>query len=625
MDILQATQAASQDERFGPVLSGVQDELSDVAPEQVDELIKLLEFALKQPDAYPQIRAAAERDDMVEPGDLPEEFDAQLLMSVLVVLYKLRDRPSADQMVMRRGGLARVRTLASRGRMGDTMLAHISPEEAALLKARGGAGTLNPDTGLPQYFSLKKLFKAVLPIALNFIVPGLGAAIGTALGATGTAAAMIGQAVIGGVTAGLTGGNVLQGAVLGGLGGGLGGAAGSAASDALGLGLGQTGQQILGGALVGGATGAATGQGFVKGALSGAAGAGLGTLAQGVGDGALGAGIGAGGRMAGNMLTAGYSPKEALAGGALTGLATGMMQRPAAGPGLRPSQAAVDSMRSGATGGPADAPVDYSLTRAPVAGAEGVAGSGSMSVRAQSPLAQAGDLATQGVTSAGVPEGMAPGTQLPTNVGSARPLAASSPLKTLGQLAALSSLAGARPPAAQQAIQQLSPQQQEYFNRPSVQWDWNRMQADANARNMSLSQFMSAYWPQVTSGAYNAQPPAAATPTASAPDPAEQPQQGYAAGGYAAGGQAMGGLGVAARLMRGGGSGRDDTIPARLSDGEYVMDAETVALLGDGSTKAGAARLDEMRAQLRRHKGKALARGKFSPNAKAATAYLKGA
>jgi hypothetical protein len=41
--------------------------------------------------------------------------------------------------------------LASYGRDGDTMLAHINPEEAALLKARGGSGTINPDTGLPEY------------------------------------------------------------------------------------------------------------------------------------------------------------------------------------------------------------------------------------------------------------------------------------------------------------------------------------------------------------------------------------------------------------------------------------------------------------------------------------------
>jgi len=40
--------------------------------------------------------------------------------------------------------------LASYGRDGDTMLAHINPEEAALLKSRGGSGTINPNTGLPE-------------------------------------------------------------------------------------------------------------------------------------------------------------------------------------------------------------------------------------------------------------------------------------------------------------------------------------------------------------------------------------------------------------------------------------------------------------------------------------------
>ena len=37
-----------------------------------------------------------------------------------------------------------------------------------------------------------------------------------------------------------------------------------------------------------------------------------------------------------------------------------------------------------------------------------------------------------------------------------------------------------------------------------------------------------------------------------------------------------------------------------LSDGEYVIDAPTVAALGDGSTKAGARRLDDMRKQIRK-------------------------
>lgn len=42
--------------------------------------------------------------------------------------------------------------LAEAGRRGDKVIAHITPEEAALLKARGGSGTVNPRTGLLEFF-----------------------------------------------------------------------------------------------------------------------------------------------------------------------------------------------------------------------------------------------------------------------------------------------------------------------------------------------------------------------------------------------------------------------------------------------------------------------------------------
>jgi hypothetical protein len=44
--------------------------------------------------------------------------------------------------------------LASKGRYGDTMLAHINPQEAGLLKSMGGAGTINPQTGLREFYGL---------------------------------------------------------------------------------------------------------------------------------------------------------------------------------------------------------------------------------------------------------------------------------------------------------------------------------------------------------------------------------------------------------------------------------------------------------------------------------------
>lgn len=77
-------------------------------------------------------------------------------------------------------------------------------------------------------------------------------------------------------------------------------------------------------------------------------------------------------------------------------------------------------------------------------------------------------------------------------------------------------------------------------------------------------------------------------------------------------------------MVKGRGTGRGDTIPANLSDGEYVIDAETVALLGDGSNDAGAKALDSFRANIRRHKGRDLAKGRFSVKAKSPGKYLKG-
>jgi len=100
----------------------------------------------------------------------------------------------------------------------------------------------------------------------------------------------------------------------------------------------------------------------------------------------------------------------------------------------------------------------------------------------------------------------------------------------------------------------------------------------------------------------------------------------YVQGGYAKGGEVSehGGESVSPFAVRGSGNGRDDKIPALLSDGEYVFDAETVAMLGDGSSKAGAQKLDALRVNLRKHKGRNLAKGKISLSAKSPEKYLKG-
>lgn len=72
----------------------------------------------------------------------------------------------------------------------DTILAHINPLEAMMLKSMGGSGTINKKTGLPQFglFSnpgkwLKSVAGGGLGVLLgNMILPGVGGMIGGALG-----------------------------------------------------------------------------------------------------------------------------------------------------------------------------------------------------------------------------------------------------------------------------------------------------------------------------------------------------------------------------------------------------------------------------------------------------------
>jgi hypothetical protein len=74
--------------------------------------------------------------------------------------------------------------------------------------------------------------------------------------------------------------------------------------------------------------------------------------------------------------------------------------------------------------------------------------------------------------------------------------------------------------------------------------------------------------------------------------------------------------------VHGEGDGQSDDIPAMLADGEYVIDAETVAQIGNGSTKAGAQALDKFREGIRAHKRSAPI-NKIPPKTKALTSYLK--
>lgn len=80
--------------------------------------------------------------------------------------------------------------------------------------------------------------------------------------------------------------------------------------------------------------------------------------------------------------------------------------------------------------------------------------------------------------------------------------------------------------------------------------------------------------------------------------------------------------GGSTNYVQGGTSGQADKIDAKLSDGEYVMDADVVSALGDGNNEAGAKKLDTMRQQIRTHKRSAPS-NKIPPKAKSPLAYMK--
>jgi hypothetical protein len=541
----QIIELAHKDPRFTQGVDTMEEMLqhSPIMPEDMDEAIKLLEFALNNPDKYEEIRAAAIKDGYVSEDQIPAQFDPVFLVSILVALYGLQDRLKSRGYA--RGGLAVAgRRLASQGRGGDSMLAHINPREAEMLKRMGGDGTVNPNTGLREYKGIGKILGAVLPIALSFIAPGIGTAIGSAvsgglgLGLSTAAAGALGAGIIG-AGAGALGGGGLKGALISGLTAG--------AGNYL---MGPAGLDVAGkggfGSLFGSGTEGATSTTDISGY----------TPAEG--------GFSASEMAAQNAANAADYQNVVNAGGA------------------DPAQALTNPLVSNA-----------------VSQAQGAAAAPDMGSLADAPLPPSRPTGTD-LSAIGGDVRSPSGSVLD----SLKEKASNFGLKDAINLAPLALTAGSllsKPPQVQQAVQSLSPSQQEYFNRPGITWNWDQMQADADRNNMSLSDYMASNWNNLTAGQYN------------------NPQKETVAAAKG------GALNQISNLAKGSGSGRDDTINARLSDGEYVMDAETVALLGDGSNDEGARRLDHMRKQLRAQKGKALAKGKFSPNAKSPLAYLKGA
>lgn len=143
----------------------------DVPPEILDLLDRLVDEILANPDNYEAIKEKYRAQGVTE-DILPEEFDAELFGALNLAIDQLRGKPAApmEPQQFAEGGIANLspvaKAIAAQGRNGDTMLAHITPAEARMLKKHGGSGTINPATGLPEFANIfSRIGKAVKKFA----------------------------------------------------------------------------------------------------------------------------------------------------------------------------------------------------------------------------------------------------------------------------------------------------------------------------------------------------------------------------------------------------------------------------------------------------------------------------
>jgi len=276
-----------------------------LTPEQIDQMIQVFEYLTQNKERYPEALQQLIQQGVLEAGDLPDQFDPQLMGVIIMVLHELKAKGGAQQPQVpsqfAEGGLAdAARHLQNQGRNGDTILAHINPQEAAILKAMGGSGTINPHTGLPEFGwnpfkavsnAISSVAKSVVNVAKDVLASPIGQIVGTIAlatvlgpgGAIGLFSAPMAAGLAGAGVNLLSGGDIKSALVSGALGyfGGGGGIGGFNPSSAIQSMLPSTASAYLGKALTGGAVGTlgalvqgkgigeALGQGVKSGLLSG--------------------------------------------------------------------------------------------------------------------------------------------------------------------------------------------------------------------------------------------------------------------------------------------------------------------------------------------------------------------
>ena len=546
-----------------------------------------------------------------------------------------------------KGGAVRqaAETTRRAGRGDDSMMLHVSPEEYEVIESMWGKAEINPETGIGEYGFLSKMwkkikktvkkivksdiFQIVAPIALSIFVPGLGTAIGSALGAGATAAPIIGNALVQGGLSAAGGGDFVEGALAGAITGGLGDVAGGAIQKVA-PGISDSTAAIIGSGLAGGTASELTGGEFVEGAVMG----GLGEMTRPMMEGLAEQGqefFGVQDPAAGGIMAERIPPT-------LDEIDLASLAQPIGGA----EQAFV--------GPPAPGPDPY-----------GVAGG-----RGNVPpavLSETGVAAAPSVTPTVQPPQVPPAAGGPDLMQYALPA-----LMMAGQSPYEPAVAPEMPPWMREdlPIYEMDRQFQGLAD-PEQYYTYGQQGAPQSGQHLfttpepfagevgtptvgptgglgvggSLAQMIAAgqVIPAAMAGEGGVQLTGAGyTQDPNTGDwlPPQQLGQGLpqARGGYQRGGEfdywsqnadvprAAPSVAASGRYVKGEGTGRSDDIPARLSDGEYVMDAESVALLGDGSGDAGARRLDEMRRNLRKHKATNLQKGGFSHKAKRPDQYM---
>lgn len=190
-------------------------------------LNEMVDVILANPQDYPSLRREYLRRGVTE-DVLPPTFDPAFFGALNMALDQMPVQQPQAPAQMAGGGIAQ---LAQYGRNGDTMLAHINPQEAAMLKRMGGAGTINPMTGLPEYgnifssigkavkkFASSTVGKIITTVALGFF---LGPAAAGMLGVTSSAGVAAVSGFIGSAGSTLLAGGKLKDALKAGAIGGL--------------------------------------------------------------------------------------------------------------------------------------------------------------------------------------------------------------------------------------------------------------------------------------------------------------------------------------------------------------------------------------------------------------------